>query len=1117
MANDLKFSVTFDAVTAQFNGAIAQASTAFNATAAKIQSSSSAIGASTVSAGQQAAQGGAAISGSMGTAAAATTQAAAAGNKLGNDFKQTNAELARATQVAGGMGGAFDKLSGALASLGLGLSTKEIVGLADAFKDLQSQIRLVTGSGDALTTAYAGILEISNATFSTLTSTAGLFRKVSDATVEMGKSQSEVLAITKTVNQAVLLSGASSEAATAAIIQFNQALASGRLGGEEFNSVSEQAPRLLKVFKDELGLTTGELRALAREQKLTSDLLIKALEGQAGKVNAEFATLTNTVGNAMSVLKNNLLDYIGKVDAAGGYTTGLYTIIVKLASNLDALGAALSFVAKAALAYKLVDLATFMFAKATAATAAAAALRTQAASTTQVTTVTAANTTATAANTGVVVSGGAAARGAAAGRTALVTATIADTSAKTANTAATNANAASAATLSRNIGGTTPNLNAAGAAAVSMGAKFIGAFSWIAIAYLAISVLKDLGKWMGEAAAKAVLWATGESDAEKKAQAAWDESERAIARLNEAKKQAAIANAIVKESQVGLSESSSKVVAEFDKMRESGKGVAESLKGITKGMDFSNLDGINNAVTALNALARQGKATGEQVRQALQDELADVDLTAFQANSAKAFADLVPKINAEIDKLGDELLKKQAELREKLAKYNSAEWTKDSAAQVAAVEGQIAETRAKILRLQGEVAEGAAKMAIVHDAVLNEALRRTGVEVGLLGGRFNSTSNSAVGDVAIIVKSLDELKDQGVNTGLALSAGLSRAIEESNTQEEIARIARQVEGLRGELGNKVADGLLNEAAVQAIKLKDSLDDATAGVNSVREAFREFGLKTRDEYQAIADRQKSAFDEMRNSGQATTEQLKDAFGKYAESAIAANGGVADGFVTAQAAALGMEVTTDKTGKTVVKAMDDAKDSTDKVTRSVGGAGKAYKALGDAAEDAGSRAVQSIEEQVAATRKLALEQAKARDEQLSKERGATVNSVDNLAGVGLKAYSVENIAQALESLGYKKGRAASEGRRIMDEYVSTENRKGILSRSLSNASFVDAALQKIRAEMSQERTGLGGALPDFVKPKTTNVNITAGGKSVSANVPSDQESDFLSILEQSQRLT
>ncbi|MDQ9670831.1 tape measure protein, partial [Serratia marcescens] len=74
-------------------------------------------------------------------------------------------------------------------------------------------------------------------------------------------------------NKAAIVSGATAEESTNAIIQLSQGLASGTLRGEEFNSVSEQMPRIMEMLEKSLGKTRGELRAMAEQGMLTTQVV----------------------------------------------------------------------------------------------------------------------------------------------------------------------------------------------------------------------------------------------------------------------------------------------------------------------------------------------------------------------------------------------------------------------------------------------------------------------------------------------------------------------------------------------------------------------------------------------------------------------------------------------------------------------------------------------------------------------------------------------------------------------------------------------------------------------------------------------------------------------------
>lgn len=393
-----------------------------------------------------------------------------------------------------------------------------------------------------------------------------------------------------------------------------------------------------------------------------------------------------------------------------------------------------------------------------------------------------------------------------------------------------------------------------------------------------------------------------------------------------------------------------------------------------------------------------------------------------------------------------------------------------------------------------------------------QSAQAIGVDLAAAFKGLSGEYKSSLAAVQGFQDSFAALESSGVNAALLIKNSLLELLDQAKNPTEIEAFRQKWEelGRTGRLaGQDLADGI--QAA------RDKLDGMTAGINSVSEAFKVLGLVSREQSAQMAASYGQAFSLLESSGQATTMQLQEAFRKYATAAIAANLGVSDGYLEAKASALGLSLQVDNTGKVAIDSMQRTARATANAIPVTHGLSDGYREVGNAAAVAGQQAIGSIEQQIAASQKLRQEMAKARDEALSKARGATVNSADNLGGVGLMAYSVDNIVQRLiGELGYDNNRAAVEARRIMDGYVTTENNKGFLSKSFSNAGYVDAELQRL-AQYGQTGKGIGGAGIAGTPTKTTNVNITAGGRTVQAAVADNQEADFLSILEQSQRLT
>ncbi|HAV3137307.1 TPA: tape measure protein, partial [Acinetobacter baumannii] len=131
------------------------------------------------------------------------------------------------------------------------------------------------------------------------------------------------------------ISGASAEAADAALVQFGQALASGTLRGEELNSVMEQTPALAKAIAKGMGITVGELRSVAAEGKITSQEIVKALKNVQDEVDTLFAKTDITIGQSLTLLNNEITKFVGEAGKGSGAAQALSGSIQLLANNLN--------------------------------------------------------------------------------------------------------------------------------------------------------------------------------------------------------------------------------------------------------------------------------------------------------------------------------------------------------------------------------------------------------------------------------------------------------------------------------------------------------------------------------------------------------------------------------------------------------------------------------------------------------------------------------------------------------------------------------------------------------------------------------------------------------------
>ena len=227
---------------------------------------------------------------------------------------------------------ALGRMASTLASA---FAVHKIIEYADSYTQLQNKLKLVTDSTEALGFATDEVYQIASRTRQALGATGDLYFKVSQNADKLGLSVSDVSRVTETFAKTLALSGASTQGAEAAILQFSQALASGVIRGDEFNSVAENAPAAMDAFSRALGVSKGELRKLAAEGMLTTDILISALQEQSSVVDELASKTSATIGQASTKLKNAMIVFVGQLDVATGASNMLVSSLEGITAWID--------------------------------------------------------------------------------------------------------------------------------------------------------------------------------------------------------------------------------------------------------------------------------------------------------------------------------------------------------------------------------------------------------------------------------------------------------------------------------------------------------------------------------------------------------------------------------------------------------------------------------------------------------------------------------------------------------------------------------------------------------------------------------------------------------------
>jgi tape measure domain-containing protein len=213
-------------------------------------------------------------------------------------------------------------LRGALVGLGLGAVTKSFVDQAAQFSQTQIRLRALAGEYGEYDQVQKLIAKNAKTFNLSLAESASQFADIFARLRPVGKSLDEIQTTFEGFNAVAIVSGTSAAGASAAFLQLSQALGSGRLQGDEFRSVSEQLPGILKLVADQMKVNVADLKKLGSEGAITADILINALakgfDENADKIQAileqspaaKFKAFRNATSELSTAIGTELLPVI---------------------------------------------------------------------------------------------------------------------------------------------------------------------------------------------------------------------------------------------------------------------------------------------------------------------------------------------------------------------------------------------------------------------------------------------------------------------------------------------------------------------------------------------------------------------------------------------------------------------------------------------------------------------------------------------------------------------------------------------------------------------------------------------------------------------------------------
>ena len=241
-------------------------------------------------------------------------------DKLKSDLNSVSNEAKKAENAAQGLANSFTGLKVAIAAVASSAMLREFVRVADDMSLVNSRLKMATSSAAEYAKQQKALHAIARDTHADIKETINLYAKLAPALKNIGKSTEDTNNMASSFTKALQLGGASAEEAAAAIKQFGQAMGSGALRGDEFNSIAEASPTLLRYMAEGLGVNVGKLRELGSEGKLTAEALSNAFEKVKSRIDSDFAQMPVTVGKAFTDLRTEINLIVGDINEVTGAT-----------------------------------------------------------------------------------------------------------------------------------------------------------------------------------------------------------------------------------------------------------------------------------------------------------------------------------------------------------------------------------------------------------------------------------------------------------------------------------------------------------------------------------------------------------------------------------------------------------------------------------------------------------------------------------------------------------------------------------------------------------------------------------------------------------------------------
>ena len=243
---------------------------------------------------------------------------------------------------------AVDDLKSTLKGFASLLAINEIRKYADIWTQVRGKVNIFTHSAGETAEVMERLYKIAQDTRQPIEGVGNAFHQLSIAGSALGASQEQLLTFTQAIGNALAVQGTDANTARGGILQLGQAMNEGIVRAQEYNSMINAMPVVLKTVANNLdgvGGSLAKLRQRMLDGKLYSKDFFDALLKGAPELAALFDKSGKTIGQSMTIIRNAFIRYIGQVDEAYGVSNKFYEAARFGAENIDHLARALISIA----------------------------------------------------------------------------------------------------------------------------------------------------------------------------------------------------------------------------------------------------------------------------------------------------------------------------------------------------------------------------------------------------------------------------------------------------------------------------------------------------------------------------------------------------------------------------------------------------------------------------------------------------------------------------------------------------------------------------------------------------------------------------------------------------